>query len=393
MADVLNKGNLFPELLVKEMINQVKGKSSLAALSQQEAIPFNGLKEFTFNFDKEVDIVAESGAKTKGGVTATPVTIIPVKVEYGARVSDEFMYAADEVQMDYLKQFAEGFAKKVARGLDIMAFHGVNPRTGLASAVIGTNHFDSKVDQLVTINTATADEDIESAIALIHANDAEVTGMVMAPAFRSSLAALKNTNGGKLYPELAWGSAPSVINGLQTEVNSTVSANASKDRAIIGDYQGSFKWGYAKEIPLEVIQYGNPDNDATLGDLKGHNQVYLRAEAYIGWGILDGNSFARIVNPEAVTFTAVQVGGTTGTANTTSISFTFSKDISGLSAANITLTDGTGKATKGVLTGSGKNYSLTVTAVEEGNIAVKVADIGGYTFPTTAATVAVYAEA
>ena len=30
------------------------------------------------------------------------------------------------------------------------------------------------------------------------------------------------------------------------------------------------------------------------GDLKGHNQVYLRAEAWIGWAILDGAAFARV---------------------------------------------------------------------------------------------------
>ena len=53
-----------------------------------------------------------------------------------------------------------------------------------------------------------------------------------------------------------------------------------------------FKWGYAKEMPIEIIQYGNPDNDADLGDLKGHNQVYVRIEAYLGWAILDADSFA-----------------------------------------------------------------------------------------------------
>lgn len=41
-------------------------------------------------------------------------------------------------------------------------------------------------------------------------------------------------------------------------------------------------------------RYGNPDNDTQLGDLKGHNQVYLRGEAYIGWGILDPSAFAHI---------------------------------------------------------------------------------------------------
>lgn len=294
MADVLNKGTLFPEELFPTLLNKVKGKSSLAALSNQEPIPFNGYKEFTFTFDKEVDIVAESGAKTKGGVTVEPVTVIPVKFEYGARISDEFKYASEEVKLDYLTAFAEGFAKKLARGIDLAAMHGVNPRTGSASNVVGTNHFDSKVTNKVTMGTGTVDENVEAAIDMIAGFENDVTGMAMAPAFKSELAKLKNTNGEKLYPELAWGSNPGTINGLRVDSNSTVSANSNKDRAIIGDFENMFKWGIAKEIPIEIIEYGNPDNDETLGDLKGHNQIYLRAEAYVGWGILDGNAFARI---------------------------------------------------------------------------------------------------
>ena len=294
MADVLNKGTLFPEELFPTLLNKVKGKSSLAALSNQEPIPFNGYKEFTFTFDKEVDIVAESGAKTKGGVTVEPVTVIPVKFEYGARISDEFKYASEEVKLDYLTAFAEGFAKKLARGIDLAAMHGVNPRTGSASNVVGTNHFDSKVTNKVTMGTGTVDENVEAAIDMIAGFENDVTGMAMAPAFKSELAKLKNTNGEKLYPELACGSNPGTINGLRVDSNSTVSANSNKDRAIIGDFENMFKWGIAKEIPIEIIEYGNPDNDETLGDLKGHNQIYLRAEAYVGWGILDGNAFARI---------------------------------------------------------------------------------------------------
>lgn len=294
MSDVLSKGNLFPEELVTEMINKVVGKSSIASLSTQKPIPFNGLKEFTFNFDKEIDVVAENGAKTKGGVTIEPVTILPIKVEYGARISDEFKYATEDVKIDYLKQFAEGFAKKVARGLDIMAFHGLNPRTKTASTVIGNNHFDNKVTQAVTMGTGTVEDNIEAAIALIQGSDREINAMAMAPAFRSELAKLKNKDGGRLFPELAWGSTPSSLNGLKVDVNSTVSFNSSKDRAILGDFEDSFKWGYAKEVPLEIIEYGNPDNDTILGDLKGHNQIYLRAEAYIGWAVLDPSAFAII---------------------------------------------------------------------------------------------------
>ena len=293
MPDVLTRGNLFPETLVTEMINQVKGKSALANLCAATPIRFSGLEEFTFTFDKEVDVVAENGAKTKGGVTTDPVTIMPVKIEYGARISDEFDYASEEVQLDYLKAFAEGWAKKAARGLDLMAFHGINPRTGIASNVIGDNHFDKKVTQTVTIaGSSTPDANMEDAIAMVQGSEFDVTGAAFSPAFRSSLAAMKTDDGRKLYPELAWGSNPGSINGLRVESNSTISANGSLDRALVGDFASCFKWGYAKQIPVEIIRYGNPDNDATLGDLKGHNQIYLRAEAYIGWGILAPAAFA-----------------------------------------------------------------------------------------------------
>lgn len=295
MADVLNAGNLFPQTLVTDMFSKVKGHSSLARLSTAAPIPFNGLKEFTFSLDKEIDVVAESGAKSKGGSTATPVTIVPVKVEYSARISDEFVKASDEVKLNYLTAFSDGFAKKVAKGIDIMAMHGFNPRTGTASTVIGTNHFDSAVSQIVTeASGVTADANIESAIALVQGSDCDVTGMAMSNVLKAALAALTTTDGKKLYPELAWGNQPSTINGLPVDSNSTVNFNSSLDRGIVGDFANCFKWGYAGDVSFEVIQYGNPDNDATLGDLKGHNQVLLRSEAYIGWAILDPNAFAII---------------------------------------------------------------------------------------------------
>lgn len=292
-----NGAALFPPELTNEMINLVKGKSSIAKLAASRPIPFRGETSWTFNLDKEVDIVAESGAKSNGGATLGQKTITPVKVEYGVRVSDEFMYASDEIQLETLRAFADGFAAKVARGIDIMAFHGFNPRTGSASTVIGSNHFDSAVTDTVTYAAATANDNVTAAIALVEGNDHEVTGMAMAPAFRSALADIKT---GKdfntpLFPELAWGANPDTINGLSVDTNSTVSFNSSKDRAIIGNFRDYFRWGYAKQIPIKLIEYGNPDNDEDAGDLQGHNQIYIRGEVYVGWGILIPKAFARIV--------------------------------------------------------------------------------------------------
>lgn len=293
----LSKGTLFNPVLVNQLIDGVRGKSSLAQLCAQEPVPFNGQKEFIFTMGSEANLVAENGAKSAGTVALSPVSIIPVKIEYGARVSDEFLYAAEEEQIDILKSFNDGFAKKAARALDIMAIHGMNPRTATVSSLLGTNYFDNGVQTAyegASGSEIDANTLVETAIGMI--TDYDVTGMAMAPAFRTKLAQLTlgTNNAQPRFPELGWGRTPGAINGMPVSANSTVSFGSSTDLALVGDFENAFKWGYAKEIPLKVIEYGCPDNDTEAGDLQGHNQVYLRCELYLGWGILDKNAFALI---------------------------------------------------------------------------------------------------
>jgi hypothetical protein len=288
---VVSKGTLFDPNLVSDLISKVKGKSSLARLSAMVPVSFNGNKEFIFNMDSEIDIVAENGQKKDGGATITPVTIVPIKFVYGMRVSDEFVYAAEEDQIPILEAFNDGFAKKIATGLDQAAFHGINPSTGTASAVIGDNHFDKLVTQTVTYAADSVDANLEAAIAAVEGSDGEVTGMAISPAVRSALAALTNSAGDKRYPEFAFGGQPTQLGSNSLDINKTVSIG-NVDQAIVGDFANMFKWGYAKEIPTEIIEFGDPDGN---GDLKRQNQVYIRAEVYLGWGILDAGSFARVV--------------------------------------------------------------------------------------------------
>ena len=191
MGNVLEKGSLFPEVLVNEMVNLVRGKSSLARLSESAPLPFNGAKVFTFNFDHEVNLVGESAAKANGGATIQAVSMQPIKVEYGMRVSDEFRFAAEEVQLQYLQAFAEGFARKVARGIDIMAMHGVNPRTGLAASALTNKNFDDLITNLVSYNEANGNM-IELVICN---NDGMAEGVVA-----SLQAAGYNIDGGHVVP-------------------------------------------------------------------------------------------------------------------------------------------------------------------------------------------------
>lgn len=289
MASVLSMGTNFPAEVSAKVFNLVRGKSSLAKMAPEEPIAFTGTDVFTFNYDSEVSVVGENLPKVNGGLTVAPVTIKPVKIEYGARVSDEFMHASDEKRLEIMQAFIEGFARKAARGLDIMAMHGYNPKAGTASAVIGTNHLDSKSQEVVQ---AQGNLDLAIPTALTQLGDFEVNGVVMSRVAANTLASLTADNA-PLYPELKWGGQPEALNGLRCDINTTVSKNA-KVVGYVGDWE-AFRWGYARDIEIKVIEYGNPDNDATAGDLAGHNQVYLRGEAYIGWGILSNQAFARIV--------------------------------------------------------------------------------------------------
>ncbi|MBQ1295530.1 MAG: phage major capsid protein [Clostridiales bacterium] len=293
MSEILTRGSLLPPVVTNQMFNKVRGKSSLARLSGSEPIPFNGETVFTFSMDSEVDLVGENGAKSNGGGTVAAIQMIPVKVEYGLRVSDEFRYGSDEIRLQYLTSFAEGFANKVARGIDIMAFHGVNPRSKQKASVITNKNFDDLISNTVVFDSSHPGKNIVDAIALVEGAEHDVSGLAISPAMKNALAKLTKGSSSyePMFPELGWGATVGAINGLPADANSTVSFNSGADRAIVGNFASFFKWGFAKQIPIEVIEYGNPDN-SDLGDLKGHNQVYLRGEAYVGWGIIDPSAFA-----------------------------------------------------------------------------------------------------
>ena len=286
-------GSLFPAELVREMYSKVKGHSSLAKIANADPIAFTGTDVFVFDLDGSVSIVGESAVKPAGSATVTSKQIRPVKVVYQARVTDEFMKASEEKRLNILTQFADGFAKRVGAGLDKMAIHGINPATGsAATGTIGDNYFDYKcASTAVTYNASTPDANLESAIAVLETNEYAPSGIIVAPIMRSALGSMTNSADGFKYPGFQFGGTAD-LGGVPVDSNITVgSASGSNDRALVGDFN-AFKWGFAENIPLEIIEYGNPDGGSY--DLKQANQILLRSEAYIGWGILDANAFCLV---------------------------------------------------------------------------------------------------
>ena len=92
--------------------------------------------------------------------------------------------------------------------------------------------------------------------------------------------------------------------------------------------------------------------------------------------------------PADITYSAV-ADGVKDTTPSTKITFTFNEEVTGLAAGDITITDGTGKAAKGALTGSAKVWTLGITGVSQGDVKVKIAKSG---IEGAEKTVAVYSD-
>ena len=289
------KATLFNPELVTEIMNKVQGRSTLAKLSNQQPIPFNGTEQFIFNLEGNAQIVGEGELKGAGKAVITSKVITPLKFVYQARITDEFMYASDEKKLNFLKHYADGFSKKIAEAFDIAAIHGLEPKGLTDASFKATNSFDGLVTgNVVTYNATTIDSNIDDAVQAIVATDNEVTGIAMSPAAGQAMSKVK-VNGVVQFPEFRFGQRPDNFFGMDLDINKTLTAQGGKGKknhAIVGDFQNRFKWGYAENIPMEIIEYGDPDGAGR--DLKAYNEILLRTEAYIGWGILDEKAFARV---------------------------------------------------------------------------------------------------
>ena len=295
-STAMKQGTLFSPELVTEIMSKVQGRSTLAKLANQQPIPFNGTEQFIFNLEGNAQIVGEGGLKGAGKAVITSKVIKPLKFVYQARITDEFKYASEEKKLNFLKHYADGFAKKIAEAFDIAAIHGLEPKSLEDASFKDTNSFDGLVTgNVITYNVTKVDDNIDDAVQAIVATENEVTGIAMSPVAGQAMSKVKDKFDNVKYPEFRFGQRPNNFFTMDLDINKTVSAQGGKgkkNQAIVGDFQNRFKWGYAENIPMEIIEYGDPDG--TGRDLKAYNEILLRTEAFIGWGILDEKAFARV---------------------------------------------------------------------------------------------------
>lgn len=252
---------------------------------------------FTFTGTPRAELVGEGANKSSMDGTPAKKTSKTYKVQLTYRFSDEVRYADEEYRLRLMEALAGNIATGVSRAVDLVAIHGINPLTGLVAGSVTDYITKSGNGHVINSTTATPEVDLDAAAAALQGSGYVATGIALDPVYAGKLARTKKSNGDRVFPELGLGFNVDRIAGIQAAVSNTVSGSAELPNAISTGVGGimadwsALKWGIARNVPLHLIEYGDPDG---AGDLQRTNEVAIRAEVIFGFAILDDDAFAII---------------------------------------------------------------------------------------------------
>lgn len=298
-----------PKHMVPGVWQKAQGQSVLARLSTADPQEFGEHQYMTLTAPPRGQVVGEGAQKSESTAQFAPVTAIPRKVQVTQRFSQEVKWADEARQLGVLQAMADLSGVALGRALDLIGIHGINPLTGALLTGSPAKILDStNVVELTTGTAGKPDQAIEAAVGLVLADNLSPDGVAIDNSFAFSLATQRDSQDRKLYPELGFGATATAFAGLNAAVSDTVrggpeavtpSTGAYRTtnpnvKAIAGDFS-AFRWGVQVNVPLELIEYGDPDG---LGDLKGQNQIAIRSEVVYGIGILSTDAFAVVEDAE-----------------------------------------------------------------------------------------------
>lgn len=251
---------------------------------------------FTFTGTPKAELVGEGGNKSSMDGTPAKKTSKTYKVQLTYRFSDEVRYADEEYRLRLMETLAGRIATGVSRAIDLVAIHGVNPLTGEVAESVADYITKSGNGTVINSTSATPEVDLDAAAAALQGYGYAASGIALDPVYAGVLARTKKTNGDRVFPELGLGFNVDRIAGIDAAVSNTVSgtaegvASATGVGGIMADWN-AIKWGIARNVPLHLIEYGDPDG---AGDLQRTNEIAIRAEVVFGFAILDDKAFAII---------------------------------------------------------------------------------------------------
>lgn len=291
---VLSTGDItLPKTIADGLWSKAVSGSAVSQLSGAEPMKFGDVDIMTFDTPPRAEYVGEGSDKAPSSVGFGSKTAKPHKVQVTMRFNQEVKWADEDHQLGVLTTLADAGGTALARALDLGVFHRVNPLTGGSVSTIPVADVIGLTTNTVT-KSAAPDEDVEDAAGLVIAEGYVPNGFAFDPKFAWTLATARYDDDRKKFPELGLGITISSFMGLNASTSTTVSglpeATDTGVRAITGDWS-LLRWGVQKRVPVEMIEFGDPDGQ---GDLKRKNQIALRLEVVYGWAVMDLDGFALI---------------------------------------------------------------------------------------------------
>lgn len=302
-----------PKHMVPGVWQKAQGASVLSRLSAAEPQEFGEQQYMTLTAPPRGEVVGEGQQKSESTATFAPVIAMPRKVQVTQRFNQEVKWADESRQLGVLQTMADLSGVALGRALDLIGIHGINPLTGALLSGSPAKILDStNVVELTTATLATPDQAIEAAIGLVLEDSLAPNGIALDNSYAFKLATQRSPQTqAKLYPELGFGVDATSFSGLSAAVSDTVRGGPEAVttttgayrttnpgiKAIAGDFS-AFRWGVQVNVPLELIEFGDPDG---LGDLKRSNQIAIRSEVVYGIGIMSSDAFAIVKDAVANT--------------------------------------------------------------------------------------------
>lgn len=291
---------LMPRQIADGMVQEARSGSVVARLSQAEPMRFGEVDILTFDEFPKMEFVKEGQQKTSSTARFGSVTAKPHKGQVTVRFNEEVQWADQDYQLNVVQQVANAGKVALARGLDLGLLHRIQPLTG--EVLSEWDNYLGKTQHKVELDAKTeADKSIRDAVGtLVNAAPAwPVTGLALDTRLGWALSELTDKDGKQRYPQLGFGTDITSFLGLKVAMGDTVSGlpEASADtkvRGIVGDFTNGIRWGVQRDLPLEIIRFGDPDGQ---GDLRRQNQIALRLEIVYGWYVF-ADRFALITEKD-----------------------------------------------------------------------------------------------
>lgn len=280
-----------PTTELGRIAERVRQDSVLATLSPERPTLFGNVSAVRMSRKPRAQIVAEGAQKGSDTPEWASVVASPIKFQTTVRMTDEVKWLDEDHRLQIVDELVGALGESMARAVDLIGIHGINPITGLSAASV-TTFLNQTTNRATTAGEPT--DELIAAVGAVAGGGYQATGVALDQGYAFGLATDTYDDGRERNPGLGFGNTVTNWKGLSVASSNTVSGRpeaADTDlRALVGDYT-QVKWGFQRRIPVELIEFGDPDGN---GDLKGQNEVAYRAEGVIYVAIFDLDAFAAV---------------------------------------------------------------------------------------------------